>query len=52
MQVANDDLSWLPASRLGRVVFALAALALTSLALAAWLSPNMVFDLANMVFCG
>ncbi len=52
MPGANDDLSWLPASRLGRVVLALAALALTGLALAAWLSPNMVFEFANMVFCG
>ena len=48
----QDELSWLPASRVLRVLLAVAAVALTALAFAAWVSPNMVFDFANMVFCG
>ena len=48
----QDELSLWPASPLGRALLAVAALALTALAFAAWLSPNMVFDLANLVFCG
>ena len=52
MSATQDDLSWLPASRVWRAVLAVAAVALTALVFAAWLSPNMVFDFANMVFCG
>ena len=52
MPAKQDELSWLPASRVRRALLAVAALALTALAFAAWVSPNMVFDFANMVFCG
>ena len=43
--------AWLPVSRSKRVVLYLVASALTALTFAAYLRPNMVFDLANMIFC-
>ncbi len=43
--------AWLPVSRGKRVVLTLVAAALASLTFAAYLRPNMVFDLANMIFC-
>ena len=48
----QDKLSCLPRSRLWRALLAVAATALSGLVFLAWLRPNMVFDLANMVFCG
>jgi hypothetical protein len=48
----HEKLAWLPQSRVLRAALALVALALGALVFAAWISPNMVFDLANMVFCG
>ncbi|MFN0163505.1 MAG: hypothetical protein ACKVQQ_19930 [Burkholderiales bacterium] len=57
--IANDTgsastqpLVWLPRARWARLaVFAMLASTL-GLTFAAWLSPNMVFDFANLVFCG
>lgn len=48
----EEPLVWLPRSRLKRAGLALAAAALAGLVFMAWLRPNMVFDLANLVFCG
>lgn len=46
------DFHWLPASRTRRVLVWLALGALVAFTFNAYLHPNMVFDLANMVFCG
>ena len=43
---------WLPRSRAKRALLALAAGAFTVLVFSAYVAPGMVFDLANMVFCG
>lgn len=43
---------WLPASRLARALLAVFAVAFVGVVFSAYLHPNMVFDLANMVFCG
>ena len=47
-----EEFRWLPASRAWRVVLGVAAAAFMTLVFSAYLHPNMVFDLANMVFCG
>ncbi len=41
----------MPASRAARVAVWLVTAALGALVFAAWLRPNMIFDLAGMVFC-
>lgn len=46
-----QELRILPRSRAARVAVWLLVGALGALTFSAWLSPNMVFDLANMVFC-
>jgi len=51
-QPASEDFHWLPASRVGRVLVLLAAAGFVAFVFSAYLHPNMVFDLANMVFCG
>lgn len=43
---------WLPDSRLARMLLAALGLAFVGVVFSAYLHPNMVFDLANMVFCG
>jgi hypothetical protein len=48
---AADTLQLLP-SRGWRIVAALAGALFFVLVLAAWMRPNMVFDLANTIFCG
>ena len=45
------ELRLLPRSRVARVAVWLLIAALSALTFSAWLHPNMVFDLANMVFC-
>ena len=54
LQVAAPDesLRGLPAARVSRYALAVLAAGLFALTFAAWLRPNMVFDLANMIFCG
>ena len=47
----DGSLHLLPRSRAARVAVWLAAAALGALVFAAWLRPNMIFDLADMVFC-
>lgn len=49
---AGEDFRWLPASRARRALIWVALAALTAVVFAAYLSPNMVFDLANFIFCG
>ena len=46
-----EELRILPRSRGARVAVWLLIAALGGLTFSAWLQPNMVFDLANMVFC-
>ena len=41
----------LPHSRAARVAVWLVVGAATALVFSAWLRPNMIFDLADMVFC-
>ena len=41
----------LPQSRVARVAVWLVVAAATALVFSAWLRPNMIFDLADMVFC-
>ena len=48
---AAEALRLLPRSRLARVAVWIVAGALGALVFGAWLRPNMVFDLADMVFC-
>jgi hypothetical protein len=48
---AAASLNLLP-SRGWRVAAALAGVVFFALVFAAWLRPNMVFDLANTIFCG
>ena len=45
------ELRMLPRSRVGRAAVWTVIGAFSALTFAAWLQPNMVFDLANMVFC-
>ena len=45
------ELRMLPRSRVARVVVWTVIGVLSALTFAAWLQPNMVFDLANMVIC-
>jgi hypothetical protein len=49
---ASEDFHWLPASRLKRALILLAAAGFVAFVFSAYLHPGMVFDLANMVFCG
>jgi hypothetical protein len=49
---AAGDFQWLPASRTRRVLVWLALGAFMAFTFNAYLHPDMVFDLANMVFCG
>ncbi|HEY4374796.1 MAG TPA: hypothetical protein VGN52_22940 [Burkholderiales bacterium] len=49
---AGAGFHWLPRSRVKRALLALAAGVLTILVFSAYVAPGMVFDLANMVFCG
>lgn len=46
------DFQWLPRSRMLRVMLWLAGAGALGLTFAAYLRPNMVFDLANLIFCG
>ncbi len=48
----DQSLRWLPAARAWRYALVIVATGLGALTFAAWLRPNMVFDLANMIFCG
>ena len=48
----DEPLRWLPAVRAWRYAVVVVASALFAITFAAWLRPNMVFDLANMIFCG
>ncbi len=50
--VPDEPLRWLPAARAWRYALVVVAGGLFALTFAAWLRPNMVFDLANMIFCG
>ena len=54
LQIAAPDesLRWLPAARGWRYALVIVAFGFGALTFAAWLRPNMVFDLANMIFCG
>jgi len=49
---AAPDFQWLPASRAARMLLGAIAAGFLALVFSAYLHPNMVFDLANMVFCG
>jgi hypothetical protein len=49
---AAESFRWLPRSRVKRVLLGVAATLFSMLVFGAYLAPNMVFDLANMVFCG
>lgn len=46
-----DDISLMPQSRAARVAVWLVLVTVALLVFSAWLRPNMVFDLADMVFC-
>ena len=50
-QDSVEELRILPRSRGARVAVWLLIATLGGLTFSAWLQPNMVFDLANMVFC-
>ena len=50
--VVEPDFQWLPRSPALRMVVYVAAAAAATLTFAAYLRPNMVFDFANLVFCG
>ena len=47
----DGALELLPRSRVARAAVWLATAALGALVFSAWLRPNMIFDLADMVFC-
>jgi hypothetical protein len=49
---AGEEFRWLPASPLLRVLLWILFAAFIALVFSAYLSPNMVFDLANIIFCG
>lgn len=49
---AGAAFHWLPRSPVKRILLALAAGMFTVLVFSAYVAPGMVFDLANMVFCG
>jgi len=51
-QESAQAFRWLPVSRTKRVLLGLAAAAFVGFVFNAYLHPDMVFDLANMVFCG
>ena len=46
------EFRWLPRKRIWRVVLGALGVGSLALTLAAYLRPNMAFDLANMIFCG
>ncbi len=48
---AAGDLSLMPASRAARAAVWLVLVMAAALVFSAWLRPNMIFDLADMVFC-
>ena len=48
---AAGEISLMPGSRAARAAVWLVLAALGALVFAAWLRPNMIFDLADMVFC-
>ena len=50
--VVAPELQWLPRSLALRIAVYVAAAAAATLTFAAYLRPNMVFDFANLVFCG
>lgn len=50
--VVAPELQWLPRSPALRIAVYVAAAAAVTLTFAAYLRPNMVFDFANLVFCG
>jgi len=47
-----ESFRWLPRSRFKRALLGAAAALFTALVFGAYLAPGLVFDLANMVFCG
>jgi hypothetical protein len=49
---AGAELQWLPRSPFWRFVLLAGVAVSGALAFAAWLDPNLVFDFANVVFCG
>jgi hypothetical protein len=49
---AAGSFRWLPRSPVQRVLIGVAAALFSVLVFAAYLAPGLVFDLANMVFCG
>ena len=49
---AADSFRWLPRSPAKRVLLGAAAALFSVLVFGAYLAPGLVFDLANMVFCG
>ena len=48
----GEEFRWLPTSLVARVAIGVAAAGFVAFVFSAYLHPNMVFDLANMVFCG
>ena len=50
--VSVSDFVWLPRTPGWRIVVGAFVFALMTSAFTAYLRPNMVFDLANMIFCG
>jgi len=49
---ATQAFQWLPRSPVKRVLLGVAAALFSVLVFGAYLAPGLVFDLANMVFCG
>lgn len=47
-----QSLEWLPQARWARFALVIVLASTLGLTFAAWLSPNMVFEFANLVFCG
>lgn len=48
---AAGEISFMPASRAARAAVWLVLVMAAALVFSAWLRPNMIFDLADMVFC-
>lgn len=49
---SGEDFRWLPRSLVKRVLIWLGLAAFVAFVFDAYMGPNMVFELANMVFCG